>query len=220
MNEKCARCGCKFECKSDDIEQCQCNTIILSSEELSFIASKFDNCLCAKCLKELHSEFLEKETQPLNMTIALANRADLKEILDLQKQCYLSEGELYDDYSIPPLTQDIESIEADFDQGTVFLKGTIDGQIIASVRGFVKNETAYIGRLIVKPEFQNNKFGQKMMYCIESQLNDCTRHELFTGFKSQGNIYLYNKLGYSEFKREKVNDKLAMVYMEKYIPNF
>jgi len=216
MNEKCAKCGGKFECKSDAIEECQCNTIKLGTEELAYIGSKYNTCLCANCLKELQSKFTEIEGKPLHMIIALANREDLEAILDLQKQCYLSEGELYDDYSIPPLTQDIESIKADFNQGIVFLKGMIDGEIIASVKGFMKNKTAYIGRLIVKEEFRNHKFGQKLMHFIESQLNDCTRYELFTGFKSKGNIYLYNKLGYSEFKREKVNDKLTMVYMEKH----
>lgn len=216
MNETCARCGSKFECKSDDIAQCQCNTITLSSEVLSYVASKFDNCLCSNCLQELQSEFLDTGSKLLDMTIAPAYREDLKAILDLQKQCYLSEGKLYDDYSIPPLTQNMESIEADFDQGMMFLKGTINEKIIASVRGFVKNETAYIGRLIVKEEFQNKKFGRKLMHFIESQLNHCSRYELFTGSRSKGNIYLYEKLGYSEFKREKVNDKLTIVYMEKH----
>ncbi len=214
MNEICEKCGIEFECKSNSIEECQCNTITLNPDELSYIAVKYDCCLCANCLKEL--QFEHSKLKPLNLIMAPANREDLKAILDLQKQCYLSEGKLYDDFSIPPLMQDVESIEADFDQGIVFLIGTIDGQLIASVRGFVKNKTAYIGRLIVKKEFQNNKFGQKLMYFIETILNQCTRYELFTGSKSEGNMYLYNKLGYSEFKREKVTDKLTMVYMKKY----
>ena len=54
----CAKCGSKFECKSDSIEECQCNTITLSNEELSYVASKFDTCLCANCLQEFQSEYL------------------------------------------------------------------------------------------------------------------------------------------------------------------
>lgn len=57
MNETCVKCGGNFECKSDDIAQCQCNTITLSSEELVYVASQFDTCLCASCLKELQSDF-------------------------------------------------------------------------------------------------------------------------------------------------------------------
>jgi hypothetical protein len=65
MNETCARCGCKFECKPADIAHCQCSTITLSSEKLAFIASKFTNCLCANCLQELQSEFSAQELKPL-----------------------------------------------------------------------------------------------------------------------------------------------------------
>jgi hypothetical protein len=47
------------------------------------------------------------------MIIGKANKDDLREILALQKLAYKSEAELYDDHSIPPLTQSIEGIEVD-----------------------------------------------------------------------------------------------------------
>ena len=153
----------------------------------------------------------------MTLEILVATVDDLTTILDLQKECYQTEAELHDEYNIPPLTQNRESIQDDFRQGTLFLKGVIDGQIIASARGFTKNDTTYIGRLIVKKEFQNNKFGQSLMHFIESRLDNCTRYELFTGFKSERNIYLYKKLGYKEFKRQAINDKLTLVFMEKII---
>ncbi|WP_163411557.1 GNAT family N-acetyltransferase [Flavobacterium ajazii] len=151
----------------------------------------------------------------MNFQISKASEADLKAILELQKECYKTEAELHKEYSIPPLTQTFESINEDFKQGTLFLKGIVDGQLVASVRGQIKEGSAYIGRLIVKPEFQNNKFGQTLMKEIESQFENCNRYELFTGFKSEKNLNFYQKLGYKEFKIQFINDNLTLVYLEK-----
>jgi GNAT superfamily N-acetyltransferase len=61
------------------------------------------------------------------------------------------------------------------------LKGVIDEEIIASVRGFIIEDTAYIGMLMVKQEFQNRKYGQLLIQAIETSCNRTTRHELFMG---------------------------------------
>ena len=53
------------------------------------------------------------------------------------------------------------------------------------------------------------------MDSIELIFKDCNRFELFTGFKSEKNFHLYNKLGYKEFKQQKLNDNLVLVYLEK-----
>jgi hypothetical protein len=64
-------------------------------------------------------------------------------------------------------------------------------------------------------DFQNKGIGRLLLDAIESTFKDCQRFELFTGFKSQKNLYLYNKLGYKEFKRQIINDNLTMIYLEK-----
>ena len=151
----------------------------------------------------------------MNLKISTANKVDLKQILELQKKCYQTEAELHNDFTIPPLIQTDSSINQEIEEGTLFLKGIVEGEIIASVRGQVKNDTAYIGRLIVKSEFQNNGFGQILMKEIENYLNNCSRYELFTGHKSIKNLKLYQKLGYNEIKRQYVNDSLTLVYLEK-----
>ena len=53
------------------------------------------------------------------------------------------------------------------------------------------------------------------MHEIERRFGDAKRCELFTSHLSKRNIYLYQKLGYQAFKREKVNKNLELVYMEK-----
>lgn len=54
-----------------------------------------------------------------------------------------------------------------------------------------------------------------MMAEIEKQLKECSRYELFTGFKSLKNIHLYKKLGYREFKTETVSDNVKLIFLEK-----
>ena len=68
---------------------------------------------------------------------------------ELQKACYESEAALYDDYSIPPLTETIESMRAS--SIGMSLKAVEGGVIIGSVRARVEEETCQIGRLIVHP---------------------------------------------------------------------
>jgi len=143
-----------------------------------------------------------------------AYKNDLETILQLQKDCYMTEAEIYNDYNIPPLQQDLKSIENEFENATI-LKAVVNGEIVGSIRGFVDNETAYIGKLIVKNSFQNKGIGQLLLDSLESIFKDCNRYELFTGDRSQKNLYLYNKLGYKEFKRQQITNNLTMVYLEK-----
>ena len=148
------------------------------------------------------------------MIIEQALKEDLKEILELQKLAYRSEAEIYNDYSIPPLTQTLDEIKEDFSFQT-FLKIIVNRKIIGSVRAYKKKDTCYIGRLIVHPNFRNQGIGTKLLKEIEAKFNDIKRFELFTGYKSEKNVYLYQKLGYRPFKKELINENLQIVYLEK-----
>lgn len=148
------------------------------------------------------------------MIIDQATIGDAKEILTLQKLAYQSEAEIYDDFNISPLTQTLEEMKDEIGD-KYFLKAIVNDKIIGSVRAFVKEETCYIGRLIVYPDFQNQGIGTKLMNEIERFFSEAKRFELFTGNKSKRNIYLYQKLGYSIFRTEKVTEDLELVYLEK-----
>jgi len=88
---------------------------------------------------------------------------------------------------------------------------------VGSVRAETKNGTCFIGRLVVSPDFQNQGIGASLLMEIEKKFNDSIRYELFTGDKSEKNIYLYQKLGYRVFKSEKQSANVNIVYLEKYI---
>lgn len=150
----------------------------------------------------------------LEYKIEIASVSDAEEILSLQKLAYVSEAEIYNDFSIPPLLQTLEEIRDDFDN-QIFLRAVSRGKIIGSVRGYEKDGTCYIGRLIVHPDYQNMGIGTQLMNHIEEFFNQCKRFELFTGYRSEKNIYLYQKCGYRIFKTEDIVGNLKFVYLQK-----
>lgn len=148
------------------------------------------------------------------VVIARADVDDAEEILVLQKLAYQSEAAIYDVYTIPPLTQTLEEITADFDEH-LFLKASVDGRIIGSVRAFESEGTCFIGRLIVHPDFQNRGIGTWLMSDVEQIFDKARRYELFTGHKSERNLHLYQKLGYEPFRTERVTESLVLVHLER-----
>ena len=56
MKKNCPCCGNEFECLPERIGECQCSTIQLNEEERSFLAARFDACLCVTCLKKMKVE--------------------------------------------------------------------------------------------------------------------------------------------------------------------
>ena len=118
------------------------------------------------------------------MIIEPASIGDALEILTLQKVCYQSEAEIYQDYNIPPLIQTLEEIKSEFGEYS-FLKAVKDDRIIGSVRArMITPGTFYIGGLIVHPDSQNQGMGSKLIGEIENKIPEAERLEFITGHKS------------------------------------
>ncbi len=139
---------------------------------------------------------------------------DAVEILSLQKLAYRSEAEQYQDFSIPPLTQTPAEIGSEFGSHR-FLKATADGHLIGSVRAELRDGTCHIGRLIVHPDWQNRGIGGRLLCEAEILFPEADRFELFTGERSERNLHLYRKAGYREFRRQALNERITLVYLEK-----
>ncbi|MGA2525881.1 MAG: GNAT family N-acetyltransferase [Smithellaceae bacterium] len=91
-----------------------------------------------------------------------------------------------------------------------------DVTIVGSVRAYNHDDTCYINRLVVLPEYQNRGIGKALMNEIEKQFKTIVkRYELFTGSRDTRNQYLYNQLGYKPFKTEYLNSEITFVFMEK-----
>lgn len=150
----------------------------------------------------------------MTFSIIQAKSDDAEEILDLQKLAYQSEAILYNDWTIPPLTQTIDEIECEF-ENKFFLKALNGNKIVGSVRASHKDTTCHIGRLIVHPEFQKKGIGTLLMERVERAFSHAERFELFTGSKSTENIRLYHRLGYRVFREKDLSPAVRLVVMER-----
>lgn len=151
------------------------------------------------------------------MEIVIANIADAEEILRLQKRAYQSEAELYNDFCISPLKEILAEITEQF-KTHIFLKAVYENKITGTVRAYEENGTCHIGRLAVDPSMQNKGIGKALMIEIEKSYRT-KRYELFSGTKSEKNIYLYKKLGYSIYEKRKYGcGNIEVYYMEKITP--
>lgn len=151
---------------------------------------------------------------PLAIRIEPAEIADAAALLELQKYAFQSEAAIYDDYTIPQLSQSLESMESDFRNYTI-LKATVNGLIVGSVRAHTTGEVCRIGRLSVDPAAQNRGIGTRLMIAIEQLFPDAVRFELFTGARSERNLHLYQKLGYRVVREEEGAGKVSFIHLEK-----
>ncbi len=52
----CPKCAAQFECRANDIQNCQCNNIEFSTTEKEYIGTLYIDCLCRDCLLKLKQE--------------------------------------------------------------------------------------------------------------------------------------------------------------------
>ena len=140
--------------------------------------------------------------------------ADAAPILALQRRAYEAEARLYDDWTIPPLTQSLASLLAEIESTTV-LKACVGEAIVGSVRARLAEQTCLIGRLFVAPQRQGQGIGSALLAAIEAQFASAAVFELFTGSRSESNIRLYRRHGYAIAATKRLSDQVSIVVMRK-----
>ncbi|MGV3001023.1 GNAT family N-acetyltransferase [Vibrio sp. E150_018] len=149
------------------------------------------------------------------MEIIKASIEDAEQILQLQLVAYESEAMLNNDFKIPPLTQSLDGLKADFEHKTI-LKIVEDGKLLASGQAHYNSGTCHIGRMAVWPELQGKGIGSKLLSALESIFPDTSHVELFTGANSISNLAMYKRRGYIEYNREKLGNT-EVVYLRRVV---
>ena len=150
----------------------------------------------------------------MDVVLERAAIEDAEAILNLQVLAYQQEAAIYNNYAIPPLVQSLQNLKEEF-QTQMFLVARWNGEIIGSVRALCRDGRCHIGRLIVHPSQQRRGLGSRLLAAIEAAFPEALCYELFTGHQSEGNLRLYKRLGYLEFKREQAAPGLQIVFLEK-----
>jgi L-amino acid N-acyltransferase YncA/N-acetylglutamate synthase-like GNAT family acetyltransferase len=149
-----------------------------------------------------------------DIVIQKASIEDAQDILELQKLAYVSEAEILNDFTIPPLHQTTDQMLAEFDH-QVFLKVELEGRIVGSVRCYLEEGTCHVSKLIVHPDHQNRGIGTRLLQAAEGRYPNADRYELFTSHKSEKNLHIYGKCGYRPFKTKVISDEVSLVFLEK-----
>jgi ribosomal protein S18 acetylase RimI-like enzyme len=139
---------------------------------------------------------------------------DAAAILEIQYQAYRQEAARYGGVTLPPLLETVDALRTAM-KTHVVLKALVDGVIVGSVRGQETDGTCYIGRLVVAPDYQGRGLGSALLAAIEDAFAPVRRFELFTGHLSLRNLGLYARRGYEEFRRQREDDVVTLVFVEK-----
>ena len=138
------------------------------------------------------------------------------ELLTLRRAAFVSEAQLYDDPNIPPLTQTLDELRADLDDGDVVTLGAWVGhRLVGSIRVALDGPKATLGRLAGAPDLQGRGIGTQMLLAVPAHLRPETSEVwVFTGRDSVQNIAMYTKHGY-EHEFDQTAGDLTYAYLRK-----
>ncbi|MCC6496127.1 MAG: GNAT family N-acetyltransferase [Propionibacteriaceae bacterium] len=139
--------------------------------------------------------------------------ADAGEVLTVQRAAFVVEAQLYGDPFLPPLVETVAQVVADLGRcrGLVAIAGD---RLVGSVRVRVDGSTLHIGRLAVAPDQQGRGLGALLLARAE-EVAPATEALLFTGHRSDSNLRLYERAGYTEQRRVPFDDRVTLVHLRK-----
>jgi ribosomal protein S18 acetylase RimI-like enzyme len=146
--------------------------------------------------------------------IAVASPSDAEAIVTLQRLAFRHEAETYANFSIAPLIETVADVQLAMATSLV-LRATWNGKLAGAVRGSLAGKSCKVSRLMVHPDMQRLGVGTSLMSALEAEFPQAETFDLFTGHLSAGNLRLYERLGYIETRRERVDPRLTFVHMQK-----
>lgn len=157
----------------------------------------------------------------MRISLCRSEVRDAAAIHEMQTKAFMPLLEKYQDYETSPANESLERIVSRINQS--FTEYYIIKSYDIPVGGIrivrKDNKTYRVSPVFILPEHQGKGIAQKVFEIIEQIYNDARKWELDTILQEQGNCYLYEKLGYKRTeKTEVINDKMTIVYYEKYIP--
>lgn len=147
--------------------------------------------------------------------ILRATVEDAGELLTVQRAAYVSEARLYDNPHLPPLTETLDELWSSLAAGPA-LKAVIGTRIVGTVRARETGGVLHIGRLAVAPDQQGRGLGRTLLLAAEdlASTHVCS-FALFTGARSEANLRLYRRCGYTEDRREALPSGPGLIHLRK-----
>jgi GNAT superfamily N-acetyltransferase len=159
--------------------------------------------------------------EPQATAILPAAEADAEELLAGQRAAFIEQCEIYGDWRIPPMTETPADVYKFMRAGGIVLKAVEGGRVIGSVRGRIADGVCDLGRLFVLPKRQGWSAARGLMAALEETARHCRVFSLYTGERSEKNLALYARQGYSPTGRRAPANKSGgggdydLVWLEK-----
>jgi GNAT superfamily N-acetyltransferase len=153
-------------------------------------------------------------TEPCVVEIVDASPDDAEAILALQKLAYEREAQRYQDWTIPPIVETLDSVHAQIAEHVV-LKAIVDGRLAGSVRGVMTDGVCEVCRLSVDPALQRRGIGSALIAAVEARFPGIEAFELFTGNHSVENLRLYGRHGYRHVRTKVLSPAVSLTFLRK-----
>ncbi|MBE5833370.1 MAG: GNAT family N-acetyltransferase [Butyrivibrio sp.] len=154
----------------------------------------------------------------MSVELRKAEKEDMHKLWEMQVEAFKGLLDKYHDYDMNPAAESYERILQKYDfGGTTYYFIVADGTDVGGIRIIDKKDGSRkrISPLWIMPEFRNKGYAQQAIFAAE-QLYGIDNWKLDTILQEEGNIHLYEKLGYKRTgKIEKINDVMDIIYFEK-----
>ena len=154
----------------------------------------------------------------MSIILVKATESDMKEIWEMQVEAFKNLLEKYQDYDMSPATESYENVLNKYKQSCTSYYFIIrNNEKVGVVRVIDKNDGSRkrISPIWIMPAFRNQGLTQLAMKEVEN-IYGSHHWQLDTILQEQGNIYLYEKLGYKRTGEiENIKDGMDIVYFHK-----
>jgi GNAT superfamily N-acetyltransferase len=150
--------------------------------------------------RDIPVPYIEMAARPESapgIAIERAAPGDIADMLAGQRLAFEEQCRIYGDWDIPPMKERPEDVEEFMRAGGVVLKAVCQGRVIGAVRGKASGGVGDVGRLYVLPDWQGRGAARMLVASVEEAMRDVRSFSIFTGERSEKNIALYQKQGYS-----------------------
>lgn len=161
-------------------------------------------------------------TTTREIRIAALCESDAGEAWTVQRAAYVSEAQLHDAPTIPPLVETLDEFRADIaDPGVLTFGGWYGSRLVGSVRGRVNGSRMEVARYTVAPDMQGRGVGRALLATVEAAAPDTVAVLWLTaGGRSHGNHRHYRNAGYRKVTEGVDPAGVAIIRMEKANPRF
>ena len=154
----------------------------------------------------------------MSITLRKAEREDLQKIWQMQVEAFKGLLAKYKDYDMSPAAEGIDKIVARFEQPwTTYFFIEAEGVDVGAIRVVDKKDGSRkrISPLWIMEEYRGKGYAQDAIRAVEALYGE-HYWELDTILQEEGNLHLYEKMGYHRTgKTDKINERMDIVYYEK-----